>query len=189
MGVTKYLREAWKKPDNEVLKKRMIEWRTGESIVRVENPLRLDRARALGYKAKQGVVVVRVRIKRGGHRRIRPNKARRSKRLHNRKNLRMNYREIAEQRANRKYRNTEVLNSYPIGKDGMNYFYEVILVDRSAPQIKSDKQLSFVTKPANKGRAFKGKTSAGKKARGQRNSRIKVPKAFPSLRANGRRGN
>ncbi len=189
MGLTKYLREAWKKPDMKLLRERMIEWRTGDSIVRVEHPLRIDRARSLGYKAKQGVVVVRVRIMRGGHKRIRPNKARRSKRLHNRKNLRMNYREIAEQRAGRKYKNMEVLNSYQIGKDGVHYFYEVILVDRVAPQIVSDKELSFVTKPANRGRVFKGLTSAGKKARGHRHSRIKVPKAYPSLRANGRRGN
>ena len=189
MGIAKYLREAWKKPDNDILKKRMIGWRTGESIVKVEKPLRLDRARALGYKAKQGIIVVRVRIKRGGHKRIRPNKGRRSKRLHNRKNLRMNYMEIAEQGVNRKYKNMEVLNSYQIGKDGMNYFYEVILVDRAAPQIKSDKELSFLTKPANKGRAFKGVTSAGKKARGHRYSKNKVPKAYPSLRSNGRRGN
>ncbi len=189
MGVSKYLREAWKKPDIKVLRQRMIEWRKGESIVRVEKPLRLDRARALGYKAKKGIVVVRVRVKRGGHKRTRPNKGRKTKRLHIRKNLRMNYREIAEQRVARKYKNMEVLNSYQIGKDGMHYFHEVILVDRVAPEIKSDKQLSWVTKPANRGRAFKGLTSAGKKARGHRYSHDKVPKAYPSLRANDRKGN
>ncbi len=189
MGISKYLRDAWKKPDMKVLRERMIEWRKGEAIVRVERPLRLDRAHALGYKAKQGVIVVRIRIRRGGHKRTRPNKGRRSKRLHIRKNLRMNYREIAEQRVARKYINMEVLNSYQIGKDGLHYFYEVILVDRAAPQIVKDKELSFITNPANRGRAFKGVTSAGKKARGQRNSKSKVPKAFPSLRASGRRGN
>jgi large subunit ribosomal protein L15e len=189
MGVTKYLREAWKKPDIKLLRARMIEWRKGGAVTRVEKPLRLDRARALGYKAKKGVIVVRVKLRRGGHKRSRPNKARRTKRLHIRKNLRMNYREIAEQRANKKYTNTEVLNSYQIGKDGMHYFFEVILVDRAAPEIKSDKQLSFVTKAGNKGRAYRGLTSAGKKARGHRHSRVKVPKAYPSLRANRRRGN
>jgi large subunit ribosomal protein L15e len=189
MGITKYIRDAWKKPDMKLLRERMIEWRKGESIVRVDHPLRIDRARSLGYKAKQGVIVVRVRLLRGGHKRIRPNKARRSKRLHNRKNLRMNYKEIAEQRAGRKYKNMEVLNSYYIGKDGVNMFYEIILVDREAPQIKSDKELSFVTKSANTGRVFKGLTSAGKKARGHRNSKDKSPKVYPSLRVNGRRGN
>ena len=188
MSLTKYLRAAWKKPDVKVLRARMIEWRKGDSIVKVEKPLRLDRARSLGYKAKKGVTVVRIRIKRGGHKKSRPNKARRTKRLHIRKNLRMNYKEIAETRVARKYNNMEVLNSYQVGKDGMHYFYEVILVDRSAPTIKSDKQLGAFVK-APKKRALRGITSAGRKARGLRNSPVKAPKVRPSLRANRRRGN
>ena len=188
-GLAYYLREAWKKPDVKVLRARMIEWRKSDSIVKVNKPLRLDKARALGYKAKKGVIVVRVRLIRGGHKRSRPNKARRTKRLHIRKNLRLNYREIAEMRADKKFKNLEVLNSYQIGKDGKHYFFEVILVDKNKPEIKSDKQLSFVTKPANRGRAQRGLTSAGKKARGHRHSRVKVPKAYPSLRANKRQGN
>jgi large subunit ribosomal protein L15e len=189
MSLTKYLREAWKKPDTKLLRARMTEWRKSDAIVKVDKPLRLDRARSLGYKAKKGVIVVRVRLIRGGHKRSRPNKARRTKRLHIRKNLRLNYREIAEMRADKKFKNLEVLNSYQIGKDGKHYFFEVILLDRNANEIKTDKQLSFVTKPANKGRAQRALTSAGKKARGHRHSRVKVPKAYPSLRANKRQGN
>ena len=189
MGLMKYLREAWRKPDVLTLRARMIDWRKDGAIIKVEKPLRLDRARSLGYKAKKGIVVVRVKIKRGGHHRSRPNKARRTKRLHIRKNLRMNYKEIAEGRVQKKYVNMEVLGSYWIGKDGMNYFYEVILVDRSEAGILVDKQLGpFVKAP--KKRALRGLTSSGKKARGQqRNRRESVPKAFPSLRANRRRGN
>ena len=189
MGIAKYLREAWKKPDKKVLRERMIEWRKSDAIVKVEKPLRLDKARSLGYKAKRGIIVVRVRLKRGGHKRSRPKKGRRSKRMHIRKNLTMNYKEIAEQRVARKYRNMEVLNSYWIGKDGVHYFFEIILVDRDAPEIKKDKQLAFLTKPANRGRAFRGLTSAGTKARGLRNSPVKAPKVRPSLRANLRKGN
>ena len=188
MGIAKYLRVAWRKPDVKVLRARMIEWRKGGVVMRVEKPLRLDRARSLGYKAKRGVVVVRVRVKRGGHKRTRPNKARRTKRLHIRKNLRMNYKEIAETRVARKYRNCEVLNSYLVGKDGMNYFYEVILVDRSEPGILKDKELGAFVK-APKARALRGITSSGRKARGLRNSPVKAPKVRPSLRANRRRGN
>lgn len=185
MGLTKYLREAWKKPDTDTLRARMITWRKSNAIERVDKPLRLDRARALGYKAKRGVFVVRIRVQRGGHKRMRPKKGRRSKRMTPRKVISMNYKEIAEQRVAKKYVNAEVLNSYQIGKDGIHYFYEVILVDRESPEIKSDKQLSFVTKPANKARAVRGLTSAGKKARGLRNSTVKAPKVRPSLRANG----
>ncbi|MBU3924290.1 MAG: 50S ribosomal protein L15e [Nanoarchaeota archaeon] len=188
MGLAKYLRLAWRKPDVTISRARMIEWRKDGAITRVEKPLRLDRARALGYKAKKGVVVVRIKIKRGGHKRTRPNKARRTKRLHIRKNLRMNYKEIAETRVARKFDNMEVLNSYEVGKDGMNFFFEVILVDRAEPGILKDKQLGeFVVAP--KKRALRGITSAARKARGLRHSTVKAPKVRPSLRANRRRGN
>ena len=80
----------------------------------------------------------------------------------------MNYKWIAEQRAARKFRNLEVLNSYMIGKDGINYFYEVILVDPERSEIKNDKKISWIAKPENRGRVFRGLTSAGKKSRGLR---------------------
>ena len=186
-GMYYYLRQAWKKPDKKTLRERMIEWRKSKVFTKVEKPLRLDRARALGYKDKKGFVVVRVRLKRGGHKRPRPNKGRRSKRLHTRKNLKMNYRWIAEQRAGRKFRNLEVLNSYNIGKDGIHYFYEIILVDPQRPEIKNDKTIRWITKPANKGRVFRGLTSAGKKSRGLR-KKTREMKVRPSIRARGRKG-
>ncbi|MEK6830105.1 MAG: 50S ribosomal protein L15e [Nanoarchaeota archaeon] len=169
-GFYHFIREAWKKPDMKVLRERMTEWRKDNVIKRVDKPLRLDRARSLGYKAKKGFVVVRVRILRGGHRRHRPNKKRRSKRLHGRKNLSMNYKEIAEQRVARKYPNLEVLNSYQVGKDGVHYFFEVILVDPEAPEIKSDKNINWIARPENRGRVMRGLTSAGKKSRGLRDN-------------------
>ena len=167
-GAYYYIKQAWKKPDAKTLRERMVEWRRGAVFVKLDKPLRLDRARELGYKDKKGFVVVRVRVKRGGHKRPRPNKGRRSKRLHTRKNLSMNYKEIAEQRASRKYKNLEVLNSYQIGKDGIYYFYEAILVNPEAPEIKNDRTMKWVSSPKNRGRAFRGLTSAGKKARGLR---------------------
>ena len=188
-GMYHYVKQAWKKPDAKVLRERMIEWRASPVFTKVEKPLRIDRARALGYKDKKGFVVVRVRIKRGGHKRPRPNKGRRSKRLHARKNLRMNYKWIAEQRVARKFTNLEVLNSYPIGKDGINYFYEVVLVDPSRPEIKNDKKINWIQKPgsSNRKRVLRGLTSSGKKSRGLRN-KSPMSKARPSLRAKKRRG-
>jgi len=167
-GMYHYMKEAWKKPDKETLRKRMTEWRKGEVFTRVDKPLRLDKARALGYQDKKGIVVVRVRIKRGGHKKPRPNKGRRSKRMTVRKTLKMNYKWIAEQRTQRKYKNLEVLNSYPIGKDGINYFYEVILVDPSRKEIQNDKKLNWLAKGKSKKRAFRGLTSSAKKSRGLR---------------------
>jgi large subunit ribosomal protein L15e len=161
-GMYHYIREAWKKPDVEILRKRLTEWRKGKTIERVENPLRLDRARALGYKAKPGFVIVRVRIRRGGRSRAKIMGGRRSKRQNMKKVLQVGYQWVAEQRVARKYPNMEVLNSYWIGKDGMNYFYEVILVDVDHPQIKSDKTINWICEPANKNRVFRGLTGSAK---------------------------
>lgn len=186
-GFYHYIREAWKKPDAKTLRDRMIEWRKSERFVRVDKPLRLDRARALGYKDKKGFTVVRVRLLRGGHKRTRPNKGRRGKRMHTRKNLKMNYKFIAEQRVARKYPNLEVLNSYEIGKDGKNYFFEVILVDSKRPEIKNDSSISWAGKSGNRGRVFRGLTSSGKKSRGLRNKGPNL-KVRPSARARKHQG-
>lgn len=182
-----YIKQAWKKPDVKVLRERMIEWRKSDVQVKVDKPLRLDRARALGYKDKKGFCVIRIRLKRGGHKRPRPNKGRRSKRLHARKTLKMNYKWIAEQRVQNKHKNLEVLNSYVIGRDGVNYFYEVICVDPAKPEIKSDKNINWITKPGNKKRVLRGLTSAAKKSRGLR-SKSPLNKSRPSVRAGKRRG-
>jgi large subunit ribosomal protein L15e len=186
-GLSYYLRQAWKKPDKKVLRERMITWRKGNTIVKVDKPLRLDRARSLGYKAKKGFVVVRIRIKRGGRKRPKPRKGRRSKRQTTHKTLKMNYKWVAESRVARKYPNLEVLNSYNIGKDGIHYFYEVILIDKKRPEIAKNKDTKWITKSANKNRVFRGLTSAGKKSRGLRN-KSPMNKNRPSVRAGKRRG-
>src|SRR3989344_3872300 len=160
-GMYHYIKEAWKKPDKKILRERMVEWRKSEVQTRVDKPLRLDRARALGYKDKKGFVIIRIRIKRGGHKRSRPTKGRRSKRMHTRKNLTMNYQWIAEQRVERKNRNLIVLNSYQIGKDGQNYFYEIICIDPERPEIKNDFSLRWTNKSKNRGRTMHGLTSSG----------------------------
>jgi large subunit ribosomal protein L15e len=187
-GLYHQIRKAWKRPEKTTLRERMIQWRKSNAITKVEKPLRLDRARALGYKSKKGIIVIRVRIKRGGHKKPRPRKGRRSKRMTPRKTLKINYKAISEQKAERKYKNLIALNSYQIGKDGIHYFYEVILVDPSKPEIKNDKQLKFLTKSTNKKRAHRGITSAGKKSRGLAASKGRSHKVRPSVRAGKRRG-
>jgi large subunit ribosomal protein L15e len=186
-GLHYHLRQAWKKPDKKLLRERMVEWRKGKTIEKIDKPLRLDRAHSLGYKAKKGYVVVRVRILRGGRKRKKPNKGRRLKRQTNKKVVKMSYKWIAEQRAQKKFINLEVLNSYNIGKDGIHYFYEVILIDPNRPEIKNNKKTKWITKPANKNRVFRGLTSAGKKSRGLR-SKSPMNKNRPSVRAGKRRG-
>src|SRR3989338_10937523 len=159
-GAYHYLRAAWKRPGRELLQTRLIQWRASDAIVQVEKPLRLDRARALGYKAKPGFVVVRVRVKRGGRTRSRHKHGRKSRKQHVRKILKMSYQWVAEQRASKKFENLEVLNSYYIGKDGKHYFFEVIMVDPHAPEIISDKNYSWIGNVENRRRAERGLTSA-----------------------------
>ena len=190
-GLSHYLGEAWKKPSSEMMREKLIEWRAGNAIVKVDKPLRLDRARALGYKAKKGFVILRVRLMRGGRKRKRAGvKGRKSRKQTNRKTLKMNYQWVAEIRAARKYKNLEVLNSYKIGKDGKHYFYEVIMVDPSKPEIKNDRVLKWISNGKNQKRAERGLTSAAKKSRGLKSNRGMSPtlKVRPSLRAWNRRG-
>ena len=70
MGAYKYLEEIWKKKQSDlmrfVLRMRTWEYRQLPAIHRCSHPSRPEKARKLGYKAKQGFVVYRVRIRRGG---------------------------------------------------------------------------------------------------------------------------
>ncbi|RME53701.1 50S ribosomal protein L15e [Candidatus Woesearchaeota archaeon] len=169
MGLYQYLREAWKRPKEAIrsqYRERLIAWRREPVTVRITRPTRLDRARSLGYRAKQGIIVVRQRVGRGGRQRPTIRKGRRSAHFGRRKTLQKNYQAIAEERANKKFPNCEVLGSYWVADDGKNYWYEIILVDRSHPVVKKDKQLSGIAQ--QRGRAFRGLTSAGRKARGLR---------------------
>ncbi len=186
-GLYHQIRNAWKKPDKKLLRQRMIAWRTGNTIVKVNKPLRLDKARALGYKAKKGFVVARIRILRGGRKRPKPVKGRKTRRQTIKKVLKMNYKWVAESRIQRKFKNLEVLNSYQLAKDGKHYFFEVILVDPNRQEIKKDKQMSWITKKQNKNRVHRGLTSAGKKSRGLR-KKSPMNKNRPSVRAGKRRG-
>ena len=163
MGMYKYVREAWKKPKEnmpELWRSRLIAWRKGDATVRIERPTRIDRARSLGYRAKQGYILVRQRVIRGGHKRPQLKKGRRSKRYHQNKNLDINYQTIAERRADKNYPNCEVLNSYYLAKDGRYYWYEVILVDKDHPAIKADKRINWIAN--QKGRVHRGLTSSAK---------------------------
>lgn len=65
-----YIEELWKKKQSDclrfLLRVRCWEYRQLPAIVRLTRPSRPDKARRMGYKAKQGYVVYRVRVRRGG---------------------------------------------------------------------------------------------------------------------------
>lgn len=191
MGVYKFLNKLWKdkKEIKSLFRERMIKWRKENSVVKLENPTRLDKARALGYKAKEGILVVRVRVKRGGRQKEQIRKGRRSKRRGRRKIVGKSYQWVAEERANKKFRNFNVLNSYYLSQDGKHYWFEVILVDKSNPAIRKDKHLKWMCRPKHRGRAFRGLTAAGRRSRGILTHKGKgTEKLRPSLRKHSGRG-
>jgi len=184
MGLYKYVRDVWKKPKENlgvIWKSRLIEWRRQPVTIRIQRPTRIDRARSLGYKAKQGFIVIRQKVSRGGHTKSFRKKGKKPKRSGTRLNLDKNYQRIAEERANKKFSNCEVLNSYFVAEDGKHAWYEIILIDRDHPQIKADKNLSNLA--AKRGRAYRGLTSAGRKSRGLRHKGKGSEKIRPSRTA------
>jgi large subunit ribosomal protein L15e len=192
-GLYGHVRDAWRRPKDSVLRdaqrERMIEWRHGASFTRVDRPTRIDRARALGYKAKQGYIVVRARVRRGGLRKHRIKGGRRPKRKGISKiTMAKSIQRIAEERTAKRYPNMEVLNSYWVGQDGRSKYYEVILVDPHHPVIKSDPKINWICDPANRGRVYRGLTSAGKRGRGLRHKGKGAEKVRPSIRAHEGKG-
>jgi len=127
---------------------RGIKYRKGKSVERVERPTKLHRARTLGYKAKQGYIVVRARIRKGGMHKVRPKRGRKPRAMGVSKyTTGKNLQWVAEERVQRKYPNMEVLNSYKVYADGRSWYYEVILVDPSHPVIKSDPKINWICEP------------------------------------------
>jgi large subunit ribosomal protein L15e len=184
----KYVARAWKKPEASFVKElmwhRLIEWRRQPAVLRVERPTRIDRARKLGYKAKQGFVVTRVRVRRGGFKRKRPKAGRRPKRMGVAKlKLAKSLRLIAEERAARKFPNLEVLNSYWVWEDGRFKWFEVIMLDPNHPVVQSDKDVNWICEKVHRGRVFRGLTGAGKEVRGLRHKGRGAEKVRPSRKA------
>ncbi len=184
MGLYKYLRKTWKKPKEnlgQALRSKLMQFRREPVTIRIKKPTNLASARSKGYKAKQGIILVRQRVSRGGHERPKRSGGRRPKKQTKLMTLRKSYQTIAEERANKKFKNCEVLNSYFIAKDGKNIWYEIILIDRTHPAIRKDKQLAGLSK--QKGRVFRGKTSSARKSRGLYKKGKGAEKARPSRRA------
>lgn len=194
MGVAKHMQATWNRPKASIPAKarreRMAGWRREGVFQRIQRPTRIDAARRVGYKAKQGIVMVRTRVRRGGLRKGKVHMKRKPSNAGIKKiTMAKSIQRIAEERVSRRYPNLEVLNSYWVGEDGKNKFYEVIMVDPHHPAIKADKQLGWIySGSSHSGRAFRGKTSAGKKGRGLYNKGKGAEKLRPSLKAHQNRG-
>lgn len=161
MGAYKYIQENLEKEykeRNPLYKQRILAWKKDRTITTITYPTNLTRARTLGYKAKNGFVLVRTRIGKGRRKRRQPMGGRKARHNYMFVQPQLSHQAIAEQRCARIYKNLEVLNSYWVGEDGNYKFFEIIMVDpvliKDVPAIKRT------------GRVFRGLTSQGKKARG-----------------------
>ncbi|TRM66339.1 ribosomal protein L23/L15e core domain-containing protein [Schizophyllum amplum] len=154
-----YIGELYKKKQSDVLRfllrVRCWEYRQLNVIHRASRPSRPDKARRLGYKAKQGYVVYRVRPTASpfarGVNHLKPQRGLRS---------------TAEERVGRRCGNLRVLNSYWINQDGVYKYYEVILVDPNHKAIRRDPRINWIVNPVHKRREARGLTSIGKQNRG-----------------------
>ena len=196
MGAYKYLEELWKKKQSEVMRfvfrLRTWEYRQQPSIVRLNRPSRPDKARRLGFKAKQGYVVYRVKVRAGGRKRPNAKGIVYGKVVNqgiNKIKQKRSIRTIAEGRIGKHCGNLRILNSYWIAQDATYKYFEVILVDPSHKAIRNDPRINWICAGVHKHRESRGLTTAGKKHRGLRTKGRVDNKLRPSIRANWKRRN
>jgi len=137
--------------------------------VKEKRPTRPDKARRLGYKAKQGYVVYRVRVRRGGRKRPVSKGIVYGKPATqgiNQLKWERSLRSKAEERVGRRCGNLRVLNSYWINQDASYKYYEIILVDPAHSAIRRDPRINWIVNPVHKHRELRGLTATGKKSRG-----------------------
>merc|ERR1712230_340435 len=194
MGAYKYVEELQKKKQSDVMRflQRIRAWelRQMPTVHRATRPTRPDKARRLGYKAKQGFCIYRVRIRRGGRKRP-VNKGQvygkpRNAGINHLK-ARRSLRSVAEERAARKAGNLRVLNSYWVNQDATFKYFEIIMIDVSHKVIRRDPRINWICNPVHKHRELRGLTSAGKANRGLRFKNHGTNKRRPSMRANWKR--
>merc|ERR1712212_821686 len=164
MGAYKYMQEIYRKKQSDVmrflLRVRCWQYRQLSALHRAPRPTRPEKARRLGYKNKQGFVVYRIRVRRGGRKRPVPKGATYGKpKSHGVNQLKpvRNLQSLAEERCGRRLGSLRVLNSYWVAQDSTYKYYKAIRRDASVNWICSTK---------HKHREMRGKTSAGRKHRG-----------------------
>ncbi|KAM0863230.1 hypothetical protein ACQ4PT_017356 [Festuca glaucescens] len=194
MGAYKFVSELWRRKQSDVMRfvqrVRCWEYRQQPAIVRITRPTRPDRARRLGFKAKQGYVVYRIRVRRGGRKRPVPKGIVYGKPKHQgitQLKFQRNKRSVAEERAGRRLGGLRVLNSYWVNEDSTYKYFEVILVDVAHNAVRNDPRINWLCNPVHKHRELRGLTSAGKKFRGLRGKGTCYHKNRPSRRATWKR--
>ncbi|XP_033229614.1 60S ribosomal protein L15-like [Belonocnema kinseyi] len=144
MGAYKYMQELYRKKQSDVLRFllriRCWQYRQMTKMHRAPRPSRPDKARRLGYKAKQGFVIFRIRVRRGGRKRPVPKGATYGKpKSHGINQLKptRKLQSVAEER-----------------------------VGQSCIAIQNDPKVNWIVNAVHKHRELRGKTSVGKSSRG-----------------------
>jgi len=173
MGAYRYIQELYRKKQSDVLRYllriRVWQYRQLTKLVRSPRPSRPDKARRLGYKAKQGFVIFRIRVRRGGRKRPVPKGCTYGKPKSHGINELKPYRclqSVAEERVGRRFGGLRVLNSYWVAQDSSYKYFEVILVDTAHNAIRRDAKINWICNAVHKHREMRGLTSAGKSSRG-----------------------
>ncbi|XP_075260272.1 large ribosomal subunit protein eL15-like [Convolutriloba macropyga] len=173
MGAAEYQKMLWRKKQSDtmryILRMRAWHYRQLKAVHRVPHPSRPDKARMLGYKAKQGFVIYRARVRRGGFVRHvakgqtmgKPT----NQGVHELK-LAKSHQAIAEKRAGKYAGALRILNSYWVGSDGTYKYFEVIMIDPMHPAVRKDPKINWIVSAKHKHRECRGLTSASKKSRG-----------------------
>merc|ERR1711973_335512 len=173
MGAYKYMQELYRKKQSDVLRfllrVRCWQYRQLHRVHRAPRPTRPDKARRLGYRATQGFVIYRVRVRRGGRKRPVPKGCTYGKpKGHGVNHLKptRNLQAIAEERVGRRCAGLRVLNSYCVGQDSTYKYYEVIMIDIHHAAITRDPKINWMCAAVQKHRELRGLTAAGKSSRG-----------------------
>jgi len=173
MGAYKYQNELWRKKQSDTMRyiQRVRTWhfRHLPSLHRVQTPTRPAKARQMGYKAKQGFSVFRIRVRRGCRKRLAPKGATYGKPVNegvNQLKFQRRIQSVAEERTGKALGGLRVLNSYWVGQDSTYKYFECIMVDPQHKAIRRDGDMNWMCSNKHKHRELRGLTSAGKKSRG-----------------------
>merc|ERR1711982_287413 len=167
-GAYKYMTEMYRKKQSDVmrylLRVRCWQYRQLTKVHRAPRSTRPDKARRLGYKNKQGFVIYRIAMRRGGRKRPMAKgcpygKPKTSGGVKQQKPVR-NLQSIAEERVGRRVQGLRVLSSYWVGQDSTYKYFEVIMIDIHHKAITRDPKINWMCGNVQKHRELRGLTTA-----------------------------
>ncbi|KAI5172059.1 large subunit ribosomal protein L15e [Nematocida sp. LUAm3] len=173
MSAYEYMAEIHKHKQSDVmrylLRIRCWEYRQRNMIHRAERPTCPDKARKYGYIKKRGISIYRVKIRRGGRRRLAKKGKVNGKPVNHgifQQKQKKSLQALAEIKVGKKLGSLRVLASYWVGQDGTYKHYEVIMVDPTVKNIREDYRINWICSNKMKHRECRGLTPATKKSRG-----------------------